>query len=344
MEAEAVVMDYNIVISTQTIFITLMIALGIWFLVQIKAIVLVLFISLILAMGLAPLVDRLVRRGLGRGLAVALIMFLVGGLGLLILALGFSPMVEQTRVFLQRFPDFINNLTVILGLGHYMDRVNEVIFRRFTDASPGMIRATWGAFSSVLTLVMIFVLTAYLLLDLENLRERFLTLFTRGTRKKVEEVVNEIETKIGSWLRGQLILCLVVGAMSFVGLSLLGVDYALPLALIAGLLEIVPIIGPIISAVPAAVVGLVASPIMGLGVIALYILIQQLENNLIVPKVMQKTVGLNPLVTLVAILIAGKLFGLGGVLLAVPVTLIGVTVFKVLAYSDTQRTADSRRG
>jgi len=330
-------MDRNIVISTRTIFITLMIALSVWFLVQIKAIVLVLFISLILAMGLAPLVERWAKKGLGRGLAVALTMLIGGGSVLFILGVGLSPMVEQTRIFFQRFPDFVNNLSVVLGLGPYVDRFNEAIFHRFTDASAGVVKATWGAFSSALTMVTVFVLTAYLLLDFDNLRERFVKLFTKGTQKKVAEIVDEVETKIGSWLRGQLVLCVVVGVLSFVGLSLLRVDYALPLALIAGLLEIVPIIGPVISAIPAAVVGLVTSPVMGLGVIALYILIQQLENNFIVPKVMQKAVGLNPLVTLVAILVGGRLFGLGGVLLAVPITLVGTTIFKSLVYPPSSR-------
>ncbi|HHH14267.1 MAG TPA: AI-2E family transporter, partial [candidate division WWE3 bacterium] len=115
-----------------------------------------------------------------------------------------------------------------------------------------------------------------------------------------------------------------------IGLVALGVNYALSLALIAGILEIVPIIGPIIATIPALIVGFAVSPIKGLGVLGLYILIQQLENNLIVPKVMQKAVGFNPLITMTAILIGGSLFGVLGALLSIPVTIIIVILFKHL--------------
>ena len=113
----------------------------------------------------------------------------------------------------------------------------------------------------------------------------------------------------------------IIGVATWIGLTLLRIEFALPLAVLAGLLEIIAIIGPIVAAVPAIIIALVqfGSPVPALGVAALYILIQQLENNLIVPKLMEKAVGVHPLVIILALLIGGSLFGIIGAALAVPI-------------------------
>lgn len=134
--------------------------------------------------------------------------------------------------------------------------------------------------------------------------------------------INQVQTKLGMWLRGQLILSLIIFALTYLGLTILRVEYALVLALFAGLAEFVPYIGPIISAVPAVFLTFADSPIKALIVIVLYIVIQQLENQIIVPKVMQKSVGLNPLVVIVVMLVGAKIAGMAGLILAVPTATI----------------------
>jgi predicted PurR-regulated permease PerM len=123
-------------------------------------------------------------------------------------------------------------------------------------------------------------------------------------------------------VRGELTLVLVIGLLSFVGLTLLGIPYALPLAVIAGVMEIVPVVGPIIAAVPAIAAALLISPVFALATAALYFVIQQLENHLIVPTVMNRAVGLNPLMTIIALMIGGRLLGIGGAILAVPIVVV----------------------
>jgi predicted PurR-regulated permease PerM len=113
----------------------------------------------------------------------------------------------------------------------------------------------------------------------------------------------------------------LVGLLTYVGLTLIGVRYALPLSIIAGFLEVVPNIGPIISTVPAFIVGVAQSPFLGFTTIALYFIVQQLENQIIVPLVMSRVIGLNPIVTLISLIIGGQLFGVLGVLLSIPFTL-----------------------
>src|SRR3989339_563486 len=135
-----------------------------------------------------------------------------------------------------------------------------------------------------------------------------------------------IQLKMGQWLRGQLILSAVIFTLTFIGLTILGVNYALVLAFVAGLFEIIPFIGPWLAAVPAIFFGFLQSPIMGVSVIILYIIIQELENHLIVPKVMSKAVGLNPLIVIIVILIGARLSGITGALIAVPVA-TAISVF-----------------
>ena len=122
-------------------------------------------------------------------------------------------------------------------------------------------------------------------------------------------------------MRGQLVLCLIIGLLSLIAFALLDVPYALLLAVISGLFEFVPYIGPILAGIPAALIAFTVSPTLGLATIGALVIIQQLENNLIVPKVMQKTVGLNPIVSIIAFLIGAKLFGVVGAIVSIPVAI-----------------------
>lgn len=148
--------------------------------------------------------------------------------------------------------------------------------------------------------------------------------------KRITDVFDKAEARMGAWVRGQLFLMTLIGFMTYIGLVFLGVPYAFPLAIIAGILEIVPIIGPVVSSIPAIFVSFSVAPVLGLAVIGLYIIVQQAENNIVVPLVMRKAVGLNPIVTLIAITVGGKLGGLLGMLLAVPAALVVETVLMEL--------------
>ena len=141
-------------------------------------------------------------------------------------------------------------------------------------------------------------------------------------------VVEEVETNVGHWVKGQLVLMLVIGVLSFFGLWALGVDYPLALALIAGLLEAVPILGPVISAVLASVIGFSQDPIIGLAVLGFFTILQQLENNILVPKIMQRVSGFSPLVILIALIVGSNFFGVMGAIVAIPITMILVIVVK----------------
>ncbi len=321
----------NIIISTRTIINTIFIAAALWILYQVRSIVLSVFISLIVTLAFDPFVDWLQKRKVPRVLGTLMTYVLVLVLFAVLSGVGFGSLAEQVKGLLAQLRSASTALVEIPTVGPFLEQSLDSLLETLTPVAGGSVfRITLSAFSSVASVLTVLVFTAYLLIDFQNIKERFLELFSRPERLRVERIVVDIEDKLGSWLRGQLLLMLVVGAFTYLGLSLLGVSYALPLALIAGLFEVIPIIGPIISAVPGVLVGFSISPLMGIGVLALYILIQQLENNILVPQVMKRSVGFNPLATMLALMIGGKLFGFVGVLLAVPVTLTAVIVFKHL--------------
>lgn len=326
-------MDKKIVISTRTILIVLTAILVLWLLVQIGNILLAIFVSLILTLGLNSLVDWVTKQKLSRALSVTLTYIFFLGLVVGIFVLALPPMVGQLQKLVERLPAYVSSIS-LPGLELVGEQFLNTLVAEISKGTGDVLKMTLTVFSNAFSVVTVLVLTFYFLLDYPNLKTRFLGLYTKESKDRVGRLANEIEEKIGGWLRGQVFLMLVVGLASFVGLSLLRIDYALSLAVIAGFLEIVPMIGPIVSFVPAAIVASAKSPLSVALVALLYILIQQLESNFVVPKVMQKVVGFSPIVTLIAIMIGGKLFGILGVLLSIPTTLMGYLIIRSLLEAE----------
>jgi predicted PurR-regulated permease PerM len=163
------------------------------------------------------------------------------------------------------------------------------------------------------------VITFYFTVEEEGMKRFIRSVSPSHYHPYLMQLINRIQRRLGYWLRGQLILSVVIFVLTFIGLTILGVDYALLLALIAGIFEIIPYLGPFLGAVPAVFLAFVQSPVKALLVVILYIIIQQLENNIIVPKVMSKSVGINPLLVIIILLVGGKIGGAVGMILAIPV-------------------------
>lgn len=314
-------MPAKIEISHKTILFIFGFLALLWFLWQIKEIILILFLAFILMSALRPFVEKLEKFRIPRILSIlfvylVLLFFLGGVVGAI-----FPPLIFQTLKFWERLPELFNRILPFLPLNF------EFLTQQLTPVGGNILRVTFGFFSNIVTLVTFLVFTFYLLLEREHLEQTFKTLFGEETGGKIVRTTWKIEERLGAWVRGEIILMFLIGLACFVGLTALGVDYALPLALTAGILEIIPIAGPILGGIPAVLVALVTSPVLALAVVALYFIIQQLENNLIVPTVMRKATGLPPIVTLLALLIGGKLAGIFGALLAVPTVVVLQTIF-----------------
>lgn len=308
-------MRRKIDISHKTIFFITAFLLGLWLLFLIRDLLLILFVSLILMSALSPAVIFFERfripKALGIGITYLVILtIIVGGLVVIV-----PPLVEQTGKLIVTLPPLASQIFTIFNI----DR--SVFQSSLTSLSKNAFSFTLAVFDNFLAIIFLLVITFYLLLEKDKLEDRFSLLFY-GREDRVKALFVLIEDKLGSWLRGQLFLSIIIGLLSFIGLIALDIPYALPLAIIAGIMEVVPVIGPIVSAIPAIAIALTISPFSGLFVALMFLVIQQFENHLIVPQVMKRAVGLNPLVVILAIAVGGRLLGVGGALLAVPIAVV----------------------
>ena len=318
-------------ISTASVIRVVLVLLALWFLYFVRDIIAIVFVSVIISAAFYPLVAKLSKRGVPRTLSVVAIYLIVLALIGAIIYFVLPPMITQIRQLAERLPDYFNsfgNFLISLRdisnnglLNASQDSLNS-ISNFFGEFLNNIFNTTLGFFNGAAALTMIFILTLYFLLDENGIKKFFVSLFPVQQKARLITVANKIGVKLGGWLRGQVILAIAVGVVVYVGLAILQVPYALTLAILAGALEIIPIIGPIISAIPAILIAFTISPLMALIVTGFYILVQELENKLLVPKVMQYTVGLNPVTIIIIILIGAKLMGILGILLAVPVAAV----------------------
>ena len=317
---------------------TLLLLLIAW---EIRGVLIALFVAYILMSGFAPLVDWLISKGIPRALAVATTYLLAIGFFAALLFLVIPPLVREIQGFIENLPIYINWLNVAFSNsnlpGITTDNITQIISSKLDTAISNLFGVALNAFSLFLLFIAVAVFSFYLLLERDKIKSNLYLLFPHVAKEKVNTLAHKIEVKLGSWLRGELVLMLIIGVATYIGLTLLRVEFALPLAVIAGLLEIVPTLGPTLSAVPAVIIAFVQAPILAVGVLALYVLIQQLENNFIVPKLMEKAVGLSPLVIIFALLVGGSLFGVIGAALAVPGAAIVHVILEDYFESSRQR-------
>lgn len=307
----------KIEISTRTIVFTVIFLLLLQVIWLTRELIYALFLAFIFMSALKPAV-RFLSRKIPRTLSVVFVF--VAAIIVISLIIGFvvPPLFSETFAFFKNLPTFL--LKTFPTLYRY---INPNFFSSYLpDLGQNVLTVATNLFSNLLFVVSIFFFTFYFLLDerlVKNLLERFLK---ERDVNFIMEIVEKTENRMGAWMWGEVILMTVIGVMSYIGLTILGVKYAFPLSIMAGLLEALPMIGPIVSAIPAFLVAAASSWFSGLSVIALYFLIQQLENNVIVPVVMKQTVGINPLLTLIALTVGGKLGGLIGAFISIPVALL----------------------
>ncbi len=308
--------NHRIDISHKTIFFTTAFLGLLWALYQIRDVIILLFVAIIFMSALYPVVESLVKLKIPKALAIAItyivIIGVIGGL----LSVVITPLVEQTVNLSQTLP---HNLQQLLPSGTF-DRT--ILENQLNNLSTHVLTLTLTIFGNFIAMISVAVLTFYLLLERDRLDQLISQFFVAEKEERVKRITRQIEDKLGAWLRGQLALSLLIGVTVYIALFLLNVPYALPLSILAGLLEVVPMIGPIISAIPAVLVAYLTSPVLALMVTAAFFVIQQLENHVIVPQVMKKAVGLNPLIVILAVAIGGKLLGISGALLAVPIAVV----------------------
>jgi len=314
-------------ISTSTILRIVVVLLALAFLYIIRDILIVVFVAVIIAAAINGPVNWLQRHRVPRILGVTFIYLFILLLLALVVTLIFPPLAEQIKQLAVSFPEFMEraSLTVQEWWGEHKIEGNlQMLLDRFsgklTQAASSVFGTIIGIFGGLISAIIILVISFYLSVQEKGVKRFLISLTPNEHKHYISDLIERIQTRIGGWLRGQLLLMIIIGILVYIGLSILGVKYALTLALVAGLLEIIPYIGPILATIPAVILAFLQSPFLALLVLLLFIVIQQLENYVIFPQVMKRAVGLNSIIIIIVMLIGAKLAGVLGIILAVPLT------------------------
>jgi predicted PurR-regulated permease PerM len=309
----------KIEISTGTILRIILVLLAVWFLYVVRDIILLLFISVVIVAAINPVVSWLdrkwkVSRTIGSLFVFAVIVALV------VLAVSFivPPIITQFHEFSKNAAQYYSWVQGWIGQTGITNLAGNNV-GTLSGLSGNIFSTTVGVFSGVISAVVVLSMAFYMSIEEDGIRQFIVSVTPEKHKKYASDLTARIERKIGKWMLGQVALMFLIFVFDYIGLRLVGIPYALTLAFLAGLLEIVPYIGPIVSAIPGILIGLMISPVKGILAFLVYFIAQHLETNIIVPQIMKKAVGLNPVTTILAILVGFSLAGVLGALISVPV-------------------------
>lgn len=308
----------------------------------IRDLVLVLLASIVIASAIEPAAGWARRRGIPRlptilGVYIILALLLAGLFYFL-----FLPLIGELSGFVAQFPEYANSFSgdslfgSSFSVGNIVDHLNNL----FLSFSQGVLSSASFFFGGITSFVLIIILSFYLAVQEDGVG-KFLKVITPWKQEKyIVDLWNRSRHKIGLWMQGQLLLAAIIAVLVYLGLLLLRLPHALLLSVAAGVFEIIPLFGPIIAAIPAVLVGFGAGGMPEALLIAgLFLIIQQFENQLIYPLVVKKVIGVPPMVSIIALLIGGKLAGFIGILISVPMAAIIMEFLSDLEKEKTARVA-----
>ncbi len=302
------------------------------------------YVSALIAMGFAPLVQQLEqpdqhrRRRIPRWLAILVIYAAIVGILVALALMVIPPLVAQAEALWTRLPTLFNRVESFLIQHRLMThRVTlEEAVKNAPSGSGGnavgtMLVAISSVIGGVFGLITILILSFYLLIEAHTMFEYFVRFAPPSRRGDLSVAAREMVNKVSAWLRAQFLLAGVMGTFAAIGLWLMDVPYFYVIALIAAVGETIPIVGPIIGGISAVTVAISVSPKLALMVGVYFLVLHQLEANILVPKVMERRVGVSPVAVMVALLVGGALWGLVGAILAIPSAAILSVVIEELA-------------
>jgi predicted PurR-regulated permease PerM len=340
-------------ISTATIFKIVFTILALVFLYLVRNVIVILFFAIIIASAVNPFASWLEQRRIPRILGVLVLYLAIFSLLVFFLSLIIPIVSFELRQLTQALPGFISNISGALEKAQqttttrYFDFFSEIqnlldSFSQFLQFYSGSaLNLLVNIFGGILSFFAIIVISFYFSVMKQGVPGFIRSVLPAKYEDYIINLWKRVERKVGRWLQGQLLLALSVGLLVFVGLSLLKVKYALLLGIVAMILEIVPVVGPVIAAVPGVILAFAQSPTLGVWVIVFYVTVQQVENHVLAPLVLGKTLGLNPVTVIIALLVGGTLAGIMGILLSVPAAVIAVEIFDDLARQKESKRAEA---
>jgi len=329
----------------QTVLTVAAIAIGLAALWAAREALLLIYISALIAMGFSPLV-RLIERPkttnghvrVPRWLAILAIYIVIIGVLVIVGLMVIPPLVAQAESLWSRLPEEFNRFQSFLIRRNLMTRritLAEAVTSAPTGTGSNAVETLFVAVSSVIggvfAVITVLILSFYLLIETNAMFDYFVRFVPAGRRADVADAARNAVTKVSAWLRAQLTLAGVMGTFTAVGLGVMGVPYFYVVALVAAIGETIPIVGPIIGGITAVAVASTVSAKLAIGVGIFFLVLHQLEANVLVPKVMEKRVGVSPVAVMVALLIGGALWGIVGAILAIPTAAILSVIVEDLA-------------
>ena len=340
--------NQQIDISTASIFRAILVVLAFVLLYLLSDVVVILLFSIVIASAVSPFVTWFQKMGVPRIFGVLSLYLMVLATVVVLSSLVLPSVLSELSNISTYIPKLTNQLatsldTVQQGAPKYFDFVSEIqnilgmLSGYLQQFSQSAFNLAIGAFGGLFSFIAIVVISFYLSVMKNGIQNFLAAIVPERYEEYITDLWRRVEIKVGLWLQGQMLLALIVGLMVYVGLTLLGVKFALVFAILGMLLEIVPIAGPVLAAIPAILMAFIQSPTLGLWVLVMWVVIQQTENHLLVPLVLGKTTGLNPVVVILAILTGAQLAGIVGALLGVPVATIIVELLDDMARLKTSR-------
>jgi len=346
--------DQTITITTGTIVRVVAILVGAWLLFLLRDLVLIVVTAIVIASAMDPAVRAFMRWKLPRILSVILLYILVlGALGT-VFYLFIPTALQEISSFITSLPSYLEVLNRIGAYNEYaavfglpspenLAPADLLAGARETFQTSGIFGNAFGnsfgaaaaLFGGVFSFILIFVLSFYFTMADTGVDDFLRVVTPRRYRAYMQDLWSRSKHKIGLWMQGQVLLGVLIGVLVYLGLTILGVEHALLLAIIAAFFELIPVFGPILAAIPAVLIGFAGGGLtVGLLVVALYVILQQFENHLIYPLVVTKVVGVPPLLVILGLIVGAQLAGFLGILLSVPI----VAVVQELVRDYSQRT------
>jgi predicted PurR-regulated permease PerM len=338
----------HITIDTWSILKVIGILLALVFLYIIRDVLGLVFAALFLAALMHPAARYLATKRIPKGLTVIFFYILLFGSAVLVFGLLLPPLIEQSSNLVGSVGKSwqvvsggiasLKEFSLKYGLSENLQAGVQSLEAQVSRAATGVFSTVTDVFGGIVGFIVVLVMAYYMVVQDQEAMNMFHNFVPEEYQGISANILKSVEEKIGKWLIGQLLLCLIIGLMYYVGLSIIGVNSALVLAFFGGFTEFIPYLGPILGAIPAVILALTESPFKAALTLIVIIIIQQSEGHIIVPKVMQKAVGLNPLISIVALLVGAKLFGFIGALLAIPVaTAVSAVLSELYKYSRQNR-------
>ncbi len=329
------------------VLVVLSIILGFVFIFQFRNVVILFLTGVTIGISMVPAVEWLHRRKIPRSICVIFIYTIPLLLLLSFIILIIPQIIQQASALIPALGKAYTEIQNALHSSPYpffrtlaanLPQADSLISSFNLSSSPGgllgpiswTLNAMQGIFNGFFTLFVILLIGFYWTLEGERALYGILLLLPVEKRIRARETITEIETRVGGFVRGEGLLALSIGALAALAYLVIGLPSVLPLAFLAGIFELIPFFGPVLAAIPAVLTAVANDPSKVIWVIVAVILIQLLENHIIVPRIMHKTVGVNPIVTILAFVSFGSLFGFPGLLLSIP---LAATVQVLLDHS-----------